>query len=257
MALGLESARALVTGGASGLGRAVAERVIAAGGKVAVLDIDQENGDATARELGERALYLHTDVTSERSVDAAIAWAVDAFGSITLAVNCAGVAQGGRLLGRDGPMPSEAFERVLDINLVGTFRVCRAAANAMQHNGGHDDGERGVIVNTASIAAYEGQIGQVAYAASKGGIVSMTLPLARELGAFGIRVVTIAPGVFHTPFFDRLSEPRRSTLIDATPFPGRPGRPREFADLVAHVYENPMFNGSVIRLDGGLHMPPR
>ncbi len=251
----LSSAKAVITGGASGLGLAVAKKVISAGGAMAILDCNAERGAATISSLGERAHFFETDVSSEMSVDLAISAAASALQGITLAVNCAGIAPSQRVLGRDRLMSTAEFERVININLIGTFTVCRAVANVMQHNEASEpDGERGVIINTASIAAYEGQIGQTAYAASKGGVLSMTLPLAREFARIGVRVMSIAPGVFETPMYDTLPVEARDTLAANTPFPQRLGQAEEFSNLVASIYENAMLNGSVIRIDGALRM---
>jgi len=253
----LGSTRAIVTGGASGLGEAVAEAVSAAGGQVVLLDVNPATGTATADRLGERVRYLECDVTSEAAVDGAVAAAVHAMGGIDVAVNCAGVGWPKRMLGRDGTMPGDFFRKVVEINLVGTLLVCKSAAAAMQTNSTNADGERGVIVMTASVAAFDGQIGQVAYAASKGGIVGMTLPMARELAGSGIRVVTVAPGLFMTPMMASLPEEARESLGRQVPFPPRLGRPSEYAQLVAHVVENPMLNGETVRLDGAIRMAPR
>lgn len=258
MTLSLDSARAIVTGGASGLGFAVAQRIAGQGGHVVLADVDDARGAYSAERLGKQTLFVRCDVASEESVSRAVAQAVEHLRGITLAVNCAGVLSAQRVVGRDELISPDVFRRVIDINLTGTFFVCRATAYAMQHNAPQgEDGERGVIVNTASVAAFEGQIGQVPYAASKGGVASMTLPMAREFAAFGVRVVTIAPGVFRTPMFERFPEPVRDGLAGDTPFPKRAGQPEEFACLVEHIYQNPMLNGEVIRLDGALRMPPK
>ncbi len=250
--------KAVITGGASGLGLAVAKRLLEAGGEVAILDIKPEQSRTTSAALGPHAHFFETDVTSEEAVDRAVAAAASTLGEITLAVNCAGIAPSQRVLARTGLMSTLEFERTIQINLIGTFSVCRAVANVMQHNMPQGaDGERGVIINTASIAALEGQIGQAAYAASKGGIVSLTLPLAREFARIGVRVMTIAPGIFGTPMFDTLPVEARETLAANTPYPHRLGQPHEFAQLVQQIYENPMLNGEVIRLDGALRMQPK
>lgn len=253
----IEGTRAIITGGASGLGQAVAESLVAAGGRVALLDVNAAAGHALAAGLGERASFIDTDVTSESAVNAAVTAAAQAMGGLNLAVNCAGVGWPKRMVGKDGPMPGEFFRKVIEINLVGTLLVCKAAAAAMQKNAPNADGERGAIVMTASVAAFDGQIGQVAYAASKGGVVGMTLPMARELAAFGIRVVTIAPGLFLTPMMAALPAEAQASLGQQVPFPPRLGRPAEYASLVRQVVENPMLNGETIRLDGAIRMAPR
>jgi len=249
--------RAIVTGGASGLGLAVVEDVIAAGGRATMLDVNDAAGLEAAQRLGERSAFQKVDVTSESAVDAAVQSAVTNMGGLNLAVNCAGVGWPKRLVGKDGPMPGEFFRKVIEINLVGTLLVCKAAAAAMQKGAPNAAGERGAIVMTASVAAFDGQIGQVAYAASKGGIVGMTLPMARELAAFGIRVVTIAPGLFLTPMMASLPKEAQESLGKQVPFPPRLGHPSEFASLVRQVAENPMLNGETIRLDGSIRMAPR
>jgi len=253
----LTIAKAVVSGGASGLGLATVERVIAAGGQAVLLDVNEEQGAAKATELGERAKFVRTDVSSEDSVKAAIGAAREFMGGITLAVNCAGVATAGRTLGRDGPWPSENFNRVIQINLVGTYNVTKEAAAVMQLNAPNDEGERGVVVSTASVAAFEGQIGQAAYSASKGGVVGMMLPLAREFAQFGIRVNTIAPGIFMTPMLAGMPEDVQESLGKQIPFPPRLGRPEEYADTVAFIYGNPVVNGETIRIDGAIRMQPR
>jgi len=253
----IEKARAVISGGASGLGRAVARHVVDAGGKAVLLDVNEDLGNKTAAELGDAAAFVRTDISSEEDVNAAIAKAKDIMGSITLAMNCAGVIGAGRVLGRDGPMPGDLFANTIKINLIGSFFLTKAAANEMQHNEPDENGDRGVVVSTASIAAYEGQIGQAAYSASKGGIVGMTLPIARELGRIGVRVMTIAPGIFLTPMMDALPEKIQESLSAQVPYPQRLGRPEEFADLVAYIYKNAYLNGEVIRLDGGIRMQPK
>jgi len=247
----------LVTGAASGLGAAVARLIVREGGSVLIADLNRESGESLAGELGRATRFVPTDVTSESDAKAAIAQALDAFGHLHALVNCAGIAPGEKLLGRDGPHRLETFARAVNINLIGTFNMVRLAAEAIAKEDPGPDGERGVIVNTASIAAFDGQIGQAAYAASKGGVVSLTLPLARELARHGIRVVTIAPGVFETPMVAGFPQPVQDALAENVPFPSRLGRPAEFAALVKHVCENTMLNGEVIRLDGALRMPPR
>ncbi|MDN5864802.1 MAG: 3-hydroxyacyl-CoA dehydrogenase [Gammaproteobacteria bacterium] len=248
---------AIISGGASGLGLATAERVIAAGGKAALLDVNDEQGEAAAKKLGDHALFIKTDVSEEASVNAAVEQAVESFGAIQLVVNCAGILGAKRTLGRDGPMPSDFFTKVIHINLIGTFNLIKAAANVMQGNEPGEDGERGVIVNTASVAAWEGQIGQAAYSASKGGIASMTLPIAREFSRFGIRVMTIAPGIFWTPMMAGMPEEVQKSLGEQVPFPSRLGKPEEYAQLVQQICESVMLNGEVIRLDGGIRMQPK
>jgi NAD(P)-dependent dehydrogenase (short-subunit alcohol dehydrogenase family) len=238
---------ALVTGGASGLGRAAALALKARGYKVVVLDLKQGEGDLR---------YVEGDVVREGDVERAVAEAM-AQGPLFAVVNAAGVGLARKILGRDGPHDLESFWRVLEVNLVGTFNVLRLAAWAMRENPPDGEGQRGVIVNTASVAAYEGQIGQAAYAASKGGVVALTLPAARELAEWGIRVVTIAPGLFDTPLLQGLPERAKASLAEQVPFPRRLGRPEEYAALVLHILENPMLNGEVVRLDGALRMAPR
>ncbi len=253
----LKESHAVVTGGASGLGLAVAERIVAAGGKVTLFDVNEAQGAAAAAALGGRAGFIAADVSDESAVNAAIDRARERMGKINAAVNCAGVATPGRLVGRQGPMAGAHFRKVIEINLVGTVLVAKAAAVAMQQNPPNDDGERGVIVMTASVAAFDGQIGQVAYSASKGGIVAMTLPLARELASSGIRVMTVAPGLFATPMMKGLPQEAQDSLGKQTPFPPRLGAPHEYASLVAHILENVMLNGETIRLDGAVRMQPR
>ncbi len=250
-------AKAVITGGASGLGLATAERVIAAGGRVALLDLNEEQGAASAAALGERADFFRTDVADEANVQQSIAAAVEAMGGITLAVNCAGIIGAARALGREGPMAGEFFLNTLKVNLLGSFLVAKEAANVMQHNDADADGERGVIVSTASIAAFEGQIGQAAYSASKGGVVGMALPLAREFARVGIRVNTVAPGIFRTPMVAGMSEELQESLGQQVPFPPRLGRPEEYADAVAFIYGNSMVNGETIRIDGAIRMQPK
>ncbi len=253
----LASAKAVITGGASGLGFATAERIVNAGGQVVLLDINDELGEASATKLGERAAYRNTDVANEESVKASIGSANETMGGITLAVNCAGIATAGRTLGRDGPWPSELFNKVIQVNLVGSYNVTKEAAAFMVNNEPTDDGERGVIISTASIAAFEGQIGQAAYSASKGGVVGMMLPIAREFAQFGIRVNTIAPGVFLTPMVAGMPEEVQESLGRQVPFPPRLGRPEEYADAVEFIYGTTMVNGETIRVDGAIIMPPK
>ena len=253
----LASAKAVVSGGASGLGLATAKRVVDAGGHATLLDINDEQGEKSAAELGDRAMYVHTDVSNEAEVQAAIKKAAEFMGGITLAVNCAGVVGAARALGREAPMATEFFARTIAINLVGSFTVAKEAANVMQHNEPNDDGERGMIVSTASVAAFEGQIGQVSYSASKGGLVAMALPLAREFARIGVRVNTIAPGIFMTPMVAGMTPELQASLASQIPFPSRLGQPEEYADLVASMYGNAMINGETIRLDGAIRMQPK
>jgi NAD(P)-dependent dehydrogenase (short-subunit alcohol dehydrogenase family) len=250
----IEGKTALVTGGASGLGHATVEGLVAAGANAVIVDLPTSTGEAAAAELGDRAAFAPTDVTSPGEVQAAIGVARERFGGLQLAVNCAGVAWAARTVGRDGPHDLEAFAMVHRVNVIGTFNVVRLSAAAMA-NQEPEDGERGVIVNTASIAAFDGQIGQAAYASSKGAIVSLTLPVARDLARSRIRCVAIAPGTFETPMMAQLPEAAREQLERDTPHPARLGRPEEFAMLVRHIVENPVLNGEVIRLDGALRMP--
>ena len=255
----MSSAKTIVTGAASthGLGFATAKRVIDAGGQAALLDVNDEAGEKSAAELGERAIYIHTDVSSEADVQSAIAKATEFMSGVTLAVNCAGIIGAARALGREAPMPGEFFENTIKVNLLGSFLVAKEAANVMQHNEPNADGERGLIVSTASIAAFEGQIGQVSYSASKGGVVGMTLPLAREFARIGIRVNVIAPGIFMTPMVAGMTPELQESLGAQVPFPSRLGRPEEYAALVASIYENAMINGETIRIDGAIRMQPK
>jgi NAD(P)-dependent dehydrogenase (short-subunit alcohol dehydrogenase family) len=247
----------LVSGGASGLGRATAEALVQAGGSVVIGDLNEAVGKATAEAIGSAARFVKMDATSEADVRAAVAATVEAFGSLRGAVNTAGIGTAAKVLGKNGPHPLDLFAKTVTVNLTGTFNVIRLAAEVMAKNGPNEAGERGVVVNTASIAAYDGQIGQAAYSASKGGIVGMTLPIARELASLGIRVVTIAPGIFDTPLLAGLPEAARTSLGQQVPFPSRLGRPAEYAALVRHIVENEMLNGETIRLDGALRMAPR
>jgi NAD(P)-dependent dehydrogenase (short-subunit alcohol dehydrogenase family) len=247
----------LVSGGSSGLGAACVRLLATAGANVVIADLDRDKGEALATELTPRVRFVATDVTDEASVQHAVNTAVQAFGGLQGAIQCAGIGLAERLLGKSGPHPLASFTKVITVNLVGTFNVMRLAAAAMSQGRPNAAGERGVIVNTASVAAFEGQIGQIAYAASKGGIVGLTLPAARELARFGIRVLAIAPGLFDTPLLAGLPEPARQSLGQQVPFPSRLGRPEEFAALVRHIIENEMLNGEVIRLDGALRMGPK
>jgi NAD(P)-dependent dehydrogenase (short-subunit alcohol dehydrogenase family) len=244
----------LVSGGASGLGAACARLFASAGGNVVLADLNRDAGERLAAELGGRARFAQADVTDEAGVRAAVRRAVEDFGGLHGAVACAGIAAAERVLGKNGPHPLASFARVVGVNLVGTFNVLRLAAEAMAKGEPNAAGERGVVVMTASVAAFEGQVGQAAYAASKGGVASLTLPAARELARFGVRVVSIAPGTFDTPLLAGLPEPARQSLAQQVPFPPRLGRPEEFAALVRHVVENEMLNGAVLRLDGALRM---
>jgi 3-hydroxyacyl-CoA dehydrogenase/3-hydroxy-2-methylbutyryl-CoA dehydrogenase len=248
---------ALVSGGASGLGEATVRHLHAHGARVVIADLNEERGAALAEELGERASFVRADVTDPESVQAAVEAAASAPGGLRISACCAGIGWAEKVAGRRGPHTLEPFQVVIGVNLIGTFNVLRLAAGAMLTNEPAGSGERGVCINTASIAAYDGQIGQIAYSASKGGIVGMTLPAARDLASAGIRVCTIAPGTFDTPLLGALPEPAREALGAAIPFPSRLGRPEEFAALAAHIVENEMLNGEVIRLDGALRMPPR
>lgn len=252
-----EAAAAIVSGGASGLGLATARRVIEAGGHAVLLDINEEQGARSASDLGKRAKFIRADISSEAEVRDAVATARQFMGSLTLAVNCAGVLLPSRVLGREGPAPAAAFERSLKINLLGSYILTKEAANIMQENDADAEGERGVVINTASVAAFEGQIGQAGYSASKGGVVGMTLPIARELARFGIRINTIAPGIFMTPMMAGLPDNVQKSLGEQVPFPPRLGRPEEYADLVACIYSNTMINGETIRLDGAIRMQPK
>jgi NAD(P)-dependent dehydrogenase (short-subunit alcohol dehydrogenase family) len=256
--MNLQDIRAVVTGGVSGLGLAVAERLVAHGAKVALFDINDEKGAAASVALGaERARYFRTDVTDEANVQANLAAAKDFMGGLNAAINCAGILGAGRVVGKEGAMPLKQFAGTVMVNLVGSFNVAKGAAELMQHNAPGEDGERGAIVNTASVAAYEGQIGQAAYSASKAGVVGMTLPMARELARVGIRVNTIAPGIFWTPMVDGMPEAVQQSLSASIPFPSRLGRPEEFADLVAYVLGNRYLNGETIRLDGAVRLAPK
>jgi NAD(P)-dependent dehydrogenase (short-subunit alcohol dehydrogenase family) len=253
----IEGRTFIVTGGASGLGRACAEALLAAGGQVVLLDINLETGRAAEQALGAKAAFAKADVTSGAEVQGAVDLALSRFAGLHGVVNAAGIGPAAKVLGRNGPHALDLFERTVQVNLVGTFNVIRLAAAVMANNVPEESGERGVVINTASIAAYDGQIGQPAYAASKGGIVAMTLPIAREFAALGIRVVTIAPGIFDTPLLAGLPEAARVSLGQQVPFPPRLGRPAEYAALARHIVENEMLNGEVIRLDGALRMAPK
>jgi NAD(P)-dependent dehydrogenase (short-subunit alcohol dehydrogenase family) len=253
----LSQVKAVVTGGASGLGFAVARHLVGAGARVALFDVNEARGREAAAALGAAATWQHCDVSSESSAQAALDAARAHLGGLNVAVNCAGVLGAGRVLGKDGPMPLSQFETTLRVNLVGSFNIARLAAAAMQGNAPDEDGERGVIVNTASVAAFEGQVGQAAYSASKGGVVSMTLPMAREFARIGVRVMTVAPGVFHTPMVDGMPQAVYDSLCAQVPYPSRLGRPEEFAATVAFVIGNRYMNGSVVRVDGAVRLQPK
>ena len=248
----LSQVHAVITGGASGLGYATAEKLLAAGARVTLLDVNVEQGEAAAQQLG--AQFLCTDVTDETLVAGNLAKAAETMGGLNLVVSCAGILGAGRVLGKHGPMPLSQFESTVRVNLVGSFNVAKAAAHIMQNNAPGADGERGLIVNTASVAAYEGQIGQAAYAASKGGVISMTLPLARELARFGIRVMTVAPGIFVTPMAAGMPAEVKASLSAQVPFPARLGEPSEFADMVAFIVTSRYLNGGTLRLDGAVRL---
>ena len=253
----IQEARAVVTGGASGLGLAVAHHIGAAGGRVVILDVQEGPGRSAAAALGPRAAFVRCDVTAEAEVNAAMDAAAQCLGGLNLLVNCAGVIGAGRVLGKSGPMAGEFFTKVIHINLIGTFLCDKAAAALMQSNPAGPDGERGLLIHTSSIAAYEGQIGQAAYSATKAAVAGMTLPMARELARFGIRCVAIAPGIFHTPMMEGMAPEVQESLAAQVPFPARLGKPQEFAQLVASVFEIPMLNGTTIRLDGAIRMQPK
>lgn len=248
---------ALITGGVSGLGEATSRRLHLLGANVVMVDLNEERGRSICQELGERACFVKADVTNTSEVKGAVVCALEKFGSIHVAVNCAGIGAPAKVVGKEGPHDLEHFVRIIQVNLIGTFDVLRWTAFYMSRNEPNAEGERGVIINTSSIAAFEGQIGQVAYSASKAGIVGLTLPAARELARYGIRVVTIAPGTFDTPLLAALPEQVRKSLGEQIPFPPRLGKPVEFAMLVQHIIENPVLNGETIRLDGALRMPPK
>lgn len=255
--MNLKDAVAIITGAGSGLGAATAREFAAHGAKIAVLDLPSSTGATVAEEFGDKGIFVSADVASGPEVEAAIAKAVERFGTLHIAVNCAGIGRAQRTLTREGPHSLELFNKVIQINLVGTFNVIRLAAARMAKNQPNGEGERGAIVNTASVAAYEGQIGQAAYSASKGGVVGLTMPVARDLAALGIRVCTIAPGIFETPMLGLLPDAARKALESSIPFPSRLGRPSEYGALARHIVENPMLNGETIRLDGALRMAPR
>jgi len=253
----LNQVKAIITGGASGLGHAVAQHLVTNGGHVALFDVNEDKGQEAAKSLGGNARFFRTDVTSEDGVAANVSAARDALGGLNVLVNCAGILGAGRMLGKEGPMPLSTFATTVMVNLVGSFNVAKAAASLMQNNEAGEDCERGVIINTASVAAYEGQIGQAAYSASKGGVVGMTLPMARELSRFGIRVATIAPGIFWTPMVDGMPPQVQESLSASIPFPSRLGKPDEFASTVAFILGNRYINGETIRLDGAVRLQPK
>lgn len=254
----LEKVSAVVTGGASGLGEATVRNIVRHGGRATILDVQAEKGEALVQELGESVTFVKADVTDEGSVKQALAKAAETYGSVNTVVNCAGIAIAKKTYSsRSGVHDLKSFSKVIQVNLIGTFNVIRLAAELMKENEPNEHGERGVIINTASVAAFEGQVGQVAYSASKGGIVGMTLPIARDLAEYGIRVMAIAPGLFHTPLFAGLPEKAREALGKMVPFPQRLGLPEEYGQLVKSIIENPMLNGETIRLDGAIRMQPR
>jgi NAD(P)-dependent dehydrogenase (short-subunit alcohol dehydrogenase family) len=252
--MNIKNSVAVVTGGASGLGEACVRNLLASGAKIAIFDFAADRGEKIAAELGKDVIFAQTDVADEAGVQGAINKTMETFGAINIAINCAGGAVPMKVLSRKGPMPLAAFNKTIQINLVGTFNVIRLAVEQMVKNPPGTDGEKGVIINTSSAAAFDGQIGQADYSASKGGIVAMTLPIARECADYGIRVMTIAPGLFDTPLLHGLPEAAREALGKMVPFPQRLGRPEEFAALVRHIIENHMLNGEVIRLDGAIRM---
>lgn len=250
----IKGANFIVTGGASGLGEATVRMIAKQGGNAAVFDLADKRGQALADELGNTVIYCRTDVADETSVQNGVEKTIETLGAVHCVVNCAGIGIPAKVVGKKGPMPLDQFNKVIQVNLVGTFNVTRLAAARMMENSPNSEGERGVVINTASIAAFEGQVGQASYSASKGGIVGMTLPMAREFADSGIRVVTIAPGLFDTPMFAELPEKTRESLEKQLPFPSRFGRPSEFAMLVGSILANPLLNGSTIRLDSALRM---
>ena len=253
----LNEAKALITGGVSGLGLAVARKIIASGGQAVLLDINDEAGAAAEAEFGGSASYIRTDVTSEQGVIDTVGLAIRHMGLINVAINCAGIIGAGRVLGREAPMPLDFFSKTIQVNLVGSFNIIKTVSAAMESNTPNEEGERGVIISTASVAAYDGQIGQAAYSASKAGIVGMTLPIARELARIGVRVNAIAPGIFWTPMVDGMPEHIQESLSASIPFPSRLGKPEEFAELVSHIVENSYLNGETIRLDGAVRLAPK
>ncbi len=247
----------IISGGSSGLGAGTARRLVANGANVVLADINEEGGNTLAAELGDQATFVATDVTSEEAVQNAVDTAVSTYGSLQGAINCAGIAIGERVVGRKGPHRLSSFTKVIQINLIGTFNLIRLASAVMSQNEPNEGGERGVIINTTSVAAYDGQIGQAAYSASKGGVVGMTLPIAREFARMGIRVMTIAPGIFDTPMLGNMPEQVRTSLAQQIPFPSRLGTGEDYAFLAHHIIENDMLNGEVIRLDGAIRLAPK
>jgi NAD(P)-dependent dehydrogenase (short-subunit alcohol dehydrogenase family) len=255
--MNLKNAVAIITGGGSGLGEATAREFAAAGATIAILDLPNSPGPTVAESFGDKGLFVAADVVSPDEAERAIAKTAERFGTIHIAVNCAGIGRAQRTVTKDGPHSLDLFNKVVQVNLVGTFNVIRLAARQMAKNSPNSEGERGVVINTASVAAFDGQIGQAAYSASKAGVVGLTLPVARDLASFGIRICTIAPGTFDTPMLALLPEPARKALGAQIPFPPRLGRPAEYASLARQIVENVMLNGETIRLDGALRMPPR
>ena len=250
----IEKTKAVITGGASGLGKACVEFIVKNGGKATILDLQDDLGQALAKELGKSAIYVRTDVSDENSVQTAIDKTVETFGGLNVAINCAGIGGPQKILGKDGPMPISFFKQRIDINLVGTMHVLIRSAEQMAKNEPNEDGERGVIINTSSGAAFQGQVGQAAYSATKAGILGLCMPVAREIGRQGIRIMAIAPGVFATPMMSRVNDKIREKLEATVPFPKRMGRPEEFAALAGHIIENVYLNGGYIQIDGGLRM---
>lgn len=250
----LKNVVAIVTGGASGLGEATVRHIIKEGGKAVIADLQEEKAEKLTEELGENALFVLTDVTNEQDAQNVVNQTIDKFGSLNVLVNCAGIAIGERTVSKQGAHRLDSFKKVIEINLIGSFNMIRLAAEKMQANDPTEEGERGIIVNTASVAAFDGQIGQAAYSASKSAVAGMTLPIARDLSVMGVRVMTIAPGIFETPLFAQLPDEARESLGKMTPFPQRLGKPEEYAQLAASIIENPMLNGETIRLDGAIRM---
>ncbi|MAH88629.1 MAG: 3-hydroxyacyl-CoA dehydrogenase [Pelagibacterales bacterium] len=253
----MKKINAIVTGGASGLGEATVRQIIRDGGNATIFDLEEERGKILSTELGESCIYLKTDVTSEESISNSLSSTLSKFKFINLLVNCAGIGVANKVIGKEQLHDSKVFQKIINVNLIGTFNVLKLTVERMLENKPDEDGFRGVIINTASIAAFDGQIGQAAYSASKGGIVSLTLPLAREFAKYGIRVCTIAPGLFETPMLTGLPQKAYDNLIDSTLYPKRLGKPNEFANLALSIFENNMLNGEVIRLDGSLRMSPK